>query len=83
VLHFVRDLIALRREHADLRTGAYTTVPAPDGAWVWQRGDATTVALNLSDSPVTIDARGSVLIATDGQAFTGELAPWSGVVLDG
>ena len=41
------------------------------------------MALNLSDEPVSIDARGEVLIGTAGQAFDGELAPWSGVVLDG
>jgi alpha-glucosidase len=83
VLHLVRNLIALRRERADLRTGGYTTLPAPDGAWVWRRGEGTTVALNLSDAPVTVEARGRVLIATDGQPFDGTLAPWSGVVLDG
>ena len=31
VLHLVRDLIALRRERADLRGGAYETLPAPGG----------------------------------------------------
>ena len=55
VLHLVRDLIALRRERADLRGGAYATLPAPDGAWAWRRGDGTAVALNLSDAPVTVD----------------------------
>jgi alpha-glucosidase len=83
VLHFVRDLIALRRERADLRSGGYETLPAPAGAWVWRRGERTTVALNLSDEPVSIDARGAVLIATAGQSFDGELPPWGGVVLDG
>jgi alpha-glucosidase len=86
-LHLVRDLIALRRERADLRTGAYATRPAPDGAWVWGRGDGTTVALNLSGAAVSVEARGTVLIATDrardGEAFDGALPPWSGVVLDG
>jgi alpha-glucosidase len=86
-LHLARDLIALRRERADLRTGAYATRPAPDGAWVWGRGDATTVALNLSGARLSVEARGTVLIATDrardGQPFDGALPPWSGVVLDG
>jgi alpha-glucosidase len=82
VLHFVRDLIALRRGRADLHSGRYETLPAPAGAWAWRRGERTTVALNLSDAPVAIDARGAVLITT-GQPFEGELAPWSGVVLDG
>ena len=37
----MRDLIALRRERADLRAGAYATLPAPDGAWAYARGDGT------------------------------------------
>ena len=40
VLHLVRDLIALRRGHDDLRTGTYARLEAPDGAWAWRRGDA-------------------------------------------
>jgi alpha-glucosidase len=81
VLHLVRDLIALRRDRADLRAGGYETQPAPAGAWIYRRGDRTTVALNLSDEPVAIDSRGTVLIAT--KPFDGTLAPWAGVVLDG
>ena len=50
MLHLVRDLIALRRERADLRAGAYETLPAPAGAWAWRRGDGTAAALNLSDA---------------------------------
>ncbi len=83
VLNFVRELIALRRERADLHGGRYESLPAPAGAWVWRRGERTTVALNLSDEPAAIDARGSVLIATGGEPFAGELAPWTGFVLDG
>jgi alpha-glucosidase len=83
-LHLVRDLIALRRERADLRDGAYETLAAPDGAWVWRRGEGTVVALNLSDAPVSVDARGAVLIGTDRdrESFDGTLEPWEGVVLD-
>jgi alpha-glucosidase len=86
-LHLVRDLIALRRERADLRDGAYETLPAPGGAWAWRRGERTFVALNLSDAPVTVDVSGTVLVGTDrgrdGAKFDGELAPWLGVVVDG
>jgi alpha-glucosidase len=85
-LHLVRDLIALRRERADLRDGEYETLPAPDGAWAWRRGAGTAVALNLSDAPVTIDLAGGVLIGSDrgrdGEPFDGALAPWHGVVLE-
>jgi alpha-glucosidase len=84
-LHLVRDLIALRRERADLREGTYATLTAPAGAWVWRRGEGTVVALNLSDAPVTVEARGTLLIGTDRarESFDGRLGPWEGVVLDG
>jgi alpha-glucosidase len=85
-LHLVRDLIAVRRERADLRSGDYATLPAPPGAWAWRRGDGTTVALNLSDEPVTLEAQGAILIGTDrardGDRFDGRLQPWTAVVLD-
>ena len=62
-LHFVRDVIALRRERADLREGGYEAV---DGAaWVYRRGEGTVVALNLSDSPVSVDVTGPILVGTD------------------
>jgi alpha-glucosidase len=84
-LHLVRDLITLRRERADLHAGAYATLPAPDGAWAYARGDGTVVALNLSDAPVAVaDIAGEVLLATDGargDRFDGTLAPWSGAVI--
>ncbi|HET8757625.1 MAG TPA: alpha-amylase family glycosyl hydrolase [Solirubrobacteraceae bacterium] len=87
VLHLVRDLVALRRERDDLRRGGYETLPAPAGAWLWRRGDGTTVAVNLSDEPAALDRSGTVLVATDrageGEPFSGPLAPWRGVVLDG
>jgi alpha-glucosidase len=83
VLHLVRDLIALRRGRADLRTGRYETLPAPPGAWLWRRGERTLVALNLSDEPVAVDVRGEPLITTRDEPFDGVLPAWSGVVLDG
>ena len=87
-LHLVRDLIALRRAHADLRDGAYATLPAPAGAWAWRRGDGFAVALNLSDAPVTVELpAGRIAIATDrgrdGEAVDGALAlgPWEAAVV--
>ena len=86
-LTLVRDLIALRRERADLHAGDYATLAAPDGAWAWRRGAGTVVALNLSDGEVAVDAAGTVLLATDrgreGQPFDGRLGPWEGAVVDG
>jgi alpha-glucosidase len=89
VLHLVRDLIALRRERADLRTGAYRTLPSPEGAWAYARGEGLAVALNLSDAPVAVGGlEGTVLVGTDrgreGERVAGEarLGPWEGVVVE-
>jgi alpha-glucosidase len=88
VLHLVRDLILLRREREDLRTGAYRTLEAPDGAWAYARGGGTAVALNLADAAASVPRlTGTVLIGTDrgrdGERVDGELrlAPWEAIVL--
>jgi alpha-glucosidase len=82
-LHLVRDLIALRRERSDLREGGYQAVEG--AAWVYRRGEGTVVALNLSDSPVSVGVTGPVLVGTDRsrEAFDGRLEPWEGVVVVG
>jgi len=87
-LHLTRDLIALRAAEPDLRGGGYETLPAPDGAWAWRRGEGHAVALNLSGAEVTVpDLRGRVAIATerarDGEQVEGSLAlgPWQGAVV--
>jgi alpha-glucosidase len=87
-LNLARDLIALRRAEADLRSGAYETLPAPEGAWAWRRGERFAVAVNLSDSPVAVEGlSGGIAIATDrrreGEAIDGPLTveQWSAVVV--
>jgi alpha-glucosidase len=87
-LRFVRDLISLRRESSDLRSAPYSTLPAPDGAWAFRRGDGFVVALNLSDREQVIEnVTGAVAIATDrsldGQPVDGSLrlGPWQGAVV--
>lgn len=88
VLSFVRDLIALRRTSADLRSGTHASMPAPPGAWAWRRGGGTTVAVNLSDVAVRVDGvDGIVRIATDrlreGETVRGSLTlgAWRGVII--
>jgi alpha-glucosidase len=88
-LHFTRDLIALRREAADLRSGDYETLPAPAGVWAYRRGDGHAVVLNLSEAEATVDAlAGTIALATDrardGEALDGPLtlAPSQGVVVE-
>jgi alpha-glucosidase len=88
VLMLSRDLIALRRDHADLRGGAYATVDAPVGVWAWRRGGAVVVVLNMSDSPAELPGpTGEILIATD-RSRDGEpvadrlrLGAWDGVIV--
>ncbi|HYM56469.1 MAG TPA: alpha-amylase family glycosyl hydrolase [Solirubrobacteraceae bacterium] len=88
-LHLVRDLIALRRARSELRSGTYRTLPAPDGAWAFRRGDAFAVALNLADGERSLErVQGTVAIATDrsrdGESVAGTLtlAPWQAAVVD-
>jgi hypothetical protein len=89
VLHLVRDLIALRREHPELRAGSYERLPAPAGAWAWRRGERFAVALNLSGGEVEVEgASGRVAIATDrsrdGEPVGGavRLGPYEAVVVE-
>jgi alpha-glucosidase len=89
VLHLVRDLIALRAAHDDLRSGAYARLEAPDGAWAWRRGDGFAVAICLAAEEVTVDGvAGRVAIATDrareGEEVAGavRLGPYEGVVVE-
>ena len=53
-LHLCRDLLALRRASQDLRQGAYEQLEAPEGVWLYRRGEKTLVALNLSGSDVRL-----------------------------
>jgi alpha-glucosidase len=65
-LHLTRDLIALRRQHPELRTGAYETLAVDGGLWVWQRGGRFVVAMNLDAGTAVFDGvRGTVRISTD------------------
>jgi alpha-glucosidase len=87
-LTLVRDLIALRGESTDLRSGAYESLPAPDGAWAWRRGERTVVAVNLADAEAEVaGVEGAITVATgrerDGERVAGalRLAPWSGAVV--
>jgi alpha-glucosidase len=86
-LHLARDLIALRRREADLRTGVFERLQAPDGGWAFRRGDRHAVALNLAgERPVEVPVAGSIVLSTSREregeqvdALT--LAPAEGAVL--
>jgi alpha-glucosidase len=87
-LHFTRALIALRKQLADLRSGAYVELPSPEKAWAWQRGEATVVAINLGRDATEIEGvDGSLALGTqrdrEGERVDGRLrlAPAEGVVV--
>lgn len=89
VLTLVKDLISLRRQTPDLRTGASASRAAPPGAWCWQRGDHHLVVVNLDDADTRWDAPvGRVKIGTDrgrdGERVAGvvPLAGWEGLVVE-
>ncbi len=87
VLWLCRDLIALRRESDDLRTGSYAEVRASDDVWAYRRGDGFLVALNLGDADAAVPVSGVVAVGTDrsrdGEAVDGTLAlgPREGAVV--
>jgi alpha-glucosidase len=87
-LALARDLVALRRRSADLRTGAYEALPSPAGAWAWRRGARTAVAVNLSGAERLVEGiTGTVAVATargrEGERVGGRLvlAPWEGAIV--
>jgi alpha-glucosidase len=89
MLHLTRDLIALRRELPDLRTGDYTALVGDDDRWAWRRGTGVVIALNLGDEPRSFDGiTGTVRVGSDrrldGEAVAGTLAldPWQGAVVE-
>jgi alpha-glucosidase len=58
MLHFTRQVLALRRAHCALRRGSFTTLHADDQVLVALRvheGDAVLVAFNLSDAPRIVE----------------------------
>ena len=87
-LHFTRDLIATRRRLPDLRRGAYAELPAPSGAWAWQRGEDVVVAVNLGPGSARFDGvEGKIALATerrrDGELVRGglSLGPGEGAIV--
>jgi alpha-glucosidase len=88
ILNLTRASIALRRARPDLREGRYATVEAPDGIWVWRRGNDTLVALNHSDGPIDADlGRGEIMLSSHADR-AGEridqrvlVEPWEALVI--
>lgn len=87
ILNLCRELIALRRETPDLRSGSYESLPLEGALWGWQRGDSTVVLLNLSESAEKVDVDGEIVAATTlgrkGEKVRGKVAldAWEGLIL--
>jgi alpha-glucosidase len=88
MLNLCRDLIALRREMPDLRSGRYASIPSPAGVWTWSRGDGAVVSVNLSEEPVRVPVgTATIAIGTrrerDGEPVEGDLSldPREGAVV--
>jgi glycosidase len=90
MLSLTRDLIGLRDALPELRDGSYRTLEGPnDDVWVWQRGERTVVACNLSAASVDIAAVGpgairvSTIRARDNEHVDGplHLAPFEAAIV--
>jgi alpha-glucosidase len=87
-LNLCRELIALRRAHADLSTGSYERLNAPPAVWAFRRGERCVVALNFSDDPAALpDVDGPIVLSTrpgrERQLAGGlSLEPWEGVLVE-
>jgi alpha-glucosidase len=87
-LAFTRELLALRRRSEALRRAPYEPLDAPEGVWVWRRGEGATVAVNLSDRAAKVRGiEGSIRLDTTGER-AGEvvgadlgLRAWEGVLV--
>ena len=87
-LNFTRDLIAVRKELADLRSGPYAELSAPPGAWAWRRGDGVVVAINFGSDTADIQGvEGAIALGTlrgrEGEPVKGRLrlGPAEGAVV--
>jgi maltooligosyltrehalose trehalohydrolase len=68
-----RALIALRRTHPELSApalDAFDVRAAPDDSWLALHRGSLRLLCNLSPTPVTLDASGSVLLASADPTLT-------------
>jgi alpha-glucosidase len=77
VLEFYREMLALRRDETDLKTGKIAFLDLPDPVLGYTRGTEITCLFNLSPEPVTLDLPNDLTpllsqgatISADGAAF--------------
>jgi alpha-glucosidase len=88
-LHFTRDLLALRRAHDDLRSGAFIDAGSYGQVWTYRRGELVHVVLNLGPKAesVPLPGPGRVLLDTrramddEEVAHAVEVDGWSGLLI--
>ena len=88
-LTFCRDLIGVRRDREDLRSGSYEGLGSPEGVWAWRRGSGTIVIVNPEDVAVTLPTPSGTVLIDTGRRRGGErvesplrLEPWEALILD-
>ena len=89
VLHFVRELVGLRRRTPDLHSGDYRSLETKGGLWAWHRGSSHVVAVNLGDDPASLDGVTGRIVAHSvpgrvDAALAGslDLSGWEGAVVE-
>jgi alpha-glucosidase len=88
-LHFVRTLLALRRDHEDLRAGNAVDAGSLDHVWMYRRGEQMLVVLHLDSARVAIPmpGPGRVLLDTHrtregaGVSRSVEIEGWRGLLI--
>ncbi len=88
MLHLYRRALHLRRATSALSEGTLTLEHGPPGTLVYERtspDERRRVLVNFTDAPIATDARGRVVLASDGAGegaeFAGTLAPDQAIVL--
>ncbi|GBD85358.1 oligo-1,6-glucosidase 1 [bacterium BMS3Abin02] len=89
ILGLYQGLLRLRRRTPALRAGAYRSLDAPPGCFVYERSlgpDRFIVALNFEAEPRTVNVEGTVLLSTgldrDGWSLQHELRPNEGLIIE-
>ncbi len=85
ILHWYRDLMALRNGSEVLRRGEFVPLEAGKQVFAYQRvlgEERIAVVLNFSDKPAHVSHRGEVIRSNYGRdSFDGALSAWEAVIL--
>jgi alpha-glucosidase len=89
ILHLYRRLLALRRRSPALALGSIVVRDAPEGVLAYDRAQGTeryTVLVNFAQAPVDVEAKGRIVVASDGEgeggAYAGRLASDKAIIVE-